>query len=132
MVKSRVVPEGTATLDRTMVAQEALDLLAEAAPPEPEKVHVALEEERVSNRLSQMSLERIEDKKLLRMALDRMKRRRRKICRKGQRSQRTSLFARSGAAVGAGAAAGAQATREAAARRPRKTEEKHKVPKECD
>ena len=40
-VKSSVVPDGTATLDRTIVAQEAFDLLAEAAPFEPEKVQVA-------------------------------------------------------------------------------------------
>lgn len=40
-VKSRVVPEGTATLERTIVAQEVLDLLAEAAPFEPEKVQLA-------------------------------------------------------------------------------------------
>ena len=44
LVKSRVVPEGTATFERTMVAQEALDLLAEAAPLLPEKVQVALED----------------------------------------------------------------------------------------
>lgn len=34
------MPEGTASADKTMVAQEALDLLAEAAPDEPEKVQV--------------------------------------------------------------------------------------------
>ena len=38
LVKSRVVPEGTATLLRVMVAQEALDLLTAAAPLAPEKV----------------------------------------------------------------------------------------------
>jgi hypothetical protein len=41
-VKSRVVPEGTATSERTMVAQEDLDLLANAAPLLPENVQVAL------------------------------------------------------------------------------------------
>ncbi len=41
MVKSRVVPDGTAIFDRTIVAQEAFDLEAAAAPPEPEKVQVA-------------------------------------------------------------------------------------------
>ena len=40
-VKSRVVPEGTATLDKTMVAQLAFDLLAEAAPLAPENVQEA-------------------------------------------------------------------------------------------
>jgi hypothetical protein len=40
-VKSSVVPDGTATLDRTMVEHEVLDLLAEAAPLEPENVHEA-------------------------------------------------------------------------------------------
>jgi len=39
-VKSRVVPEGTASADRMIVEQEVLDLLAEDAPPEPEKVQV--------------------------------------------------------------------------------------------
>ena len=37
-VKSRVVPDGTERALRTMVAQEALDLEAAAAPPDPEKV----------------------------------------------------------------------------------------------
>jgi hypothetical protein len=32
------VPDGTATLDRIIVEQEDCDLLAEAAPEEPEKV----------------------------------------------------------------------------------------------
>lgn len=41
-VRSRVVPEGTATLLRTMVAHEVLDLLAAEAPEDPEKVQVAL------------------------------------------------------------------------------------------
>jgi hypothetical protein len=41
-VKSRVVPEGTATSERTMVAQEDFDLLADAAPLLPENVQVAL------------------------------------------------------------------------------------------
>lgn len=45
MVKSRVVPEGTATSERTMVAQEDLDLLANAAPLLPENVQVALKTE---------------------------------------------------------------------------------------
>ena len=40
-VRSRVVPAGTATEDKVMVVHEALDLIAEAAPVEPEKVHVA-------------------------------------------------------------------------------------------
>jgi hypothetical protein len=39
-VKSKVVPDGTATDDRTMVAQDALDALAEAAPAEPLKVQL--------------------------------------------------------------------------------------------
>ena len=39
-VRSRVLPEGTARALRTMVEQEVLDLLADEAPPEPEKVHV--------------------------------------------------------------------------------------------
>lgn len=42
LVKSRVVPDGTTREESTMVAQEALDLLAEAAPPDPEKVQEAL------------------------------------------------------------------------------------------
>lgn len=37
LVKSRVVPDGTAMLLKTIVAQEALDLLTAAAPEEPEK-----------------------------------------------------------------------------------------------
>jgi hypothetical protein len=41
-VRSRVTPDGTATLERTMVAQDALDLLAAEAPEDPEKVHEAL------------------------------------------------------------------------------------------
>jgi hypothetical protein len=41
LVKSRVVPLGTATLERTMVAQEALDLETAAAPVDPEKVQEA-------------------------------------------------------------------------------------------
>lgn len=41
-VKSRVTPDGTARAERTIVAQAALDLLARAAPLEPEKVHVPL------------------------------------------------------------------------------------------
>ena len=39
-VRSSVVPDGTATDDSTMVEQEVFDLLAEEAPPEPEKVQV--------------------------------------------------------------------------------------------
>lgn len=39
-VRSNVVPEGTASADRMMVEQEVLDLLADEAPPEPEKVQV--------------------------------------------------------------------------------------------
>lgn len=39
-VRSSVTPEGTATLDKTMVEQDVLDLLAEDAPLEPEKVQV--------------------------------------------------------------------------------------------
>ena len=35
-----MVPEGTASADRTMVEQEVLDLLASEAPEEPEKVHI--------------------------------------------------------------------------------------------
>jgi len=38
--RSSVVPEGTATLFKTIVAQEACDLLAAAAPAEPEKVQL--------------------------------------------------------------------------------------------
>jgi hypothetical protein len=34
------VPDGTATLERTIVAQDFCDLLAEAAPVEPEKVQL--------------------------------------------------------------------------------------------
>ena len=56
-VKSRVVPDGTATLERTMVAQEVLDLLAAEAPDDPEKVQDALENWSVSNGLSQTGLE---------------------------------------------------------------------------
>lgn len=44
-MRSRVVPAGTATEERMMVEQEVLDLMAEAAPLEPEKVQV---EERCS------------------------------------------------------------------------------------
>lgn len=40
-VKSSVVPDGTATFDKMMVEHEVLDLLAEAAPLEPENVHEA-------------------------------------------------------------------------------------------
>lgn len=40
LVKSRVVPDGTATLERVMVAQLAFDLLTAAAPVEPEKVQL--------------------------------------------------------------------------------------------
>lgn len=40
LVRSRVVPAGTATLLRMMVAQAAFDFVAEAAPLEPEKVQV--------------------------------------------------------------------------------------------
>lgn len=36
-----MVPDGTATFDKTMVAHEVLDLLAEAAPLEPENVQEA-------------------------------------------------------------------------------------------
>jgi hypothetical protein len=36
-----VVPEGTATLDRTIVAHDAWDLLAEEAPADPENVQLA-------------------------------------------------------------------------------------------
>lgn len=42
LVRSRVVPEGTVMPERTIVAQEALDLLTAAAPLEPEKVQEAL------------------------------------------------------------------------------------------
>jgi hypothetical protein len=35
------VPEGTAMLDKTMVAHAVCDALAEAAPAEPEKVQLA-------------------------------------------------------------------------------------------
>lgn len=34
------MPDGTASADNTMVEQEVLDLLADEAPPEPEKVQV--------------------------------------------------------------------------------------------
>lgn len=34
------MPDGTASADRMMVEQEVLDLLADEAPPEPEKVQV--------------------------------------------------------------------------------------------
>lgn len=37
-VRSRVVPEGTVTAEIVMVAQSALDALAEAAPSDPLKV----------------------------------------------------------------------------------------------
>lgn len=37
-LRSKVVPDGTATLDKIIVEQEDCDLLAEAAPEEPEKV----------------------------------------------------------------------------------------------
>jgi len=40
-VRSRVTPEGTATLLRTMVAQDFFDKLALAAPAAPENVQVA-------------------------------------------------------------------------------------------
>lgn len=39
--RSNVVPDGTATLDRTIVAHEAWDLLAEEAPCDPENVQLA-------------------------------------------------------------------------------------------
>lgn len=39
-VKSKVTPEGTATAEMMMVEQEVLDLLAEEAPADPEKVQV--------------------------------------------------------------------------------------------
>ena len=48
-VKSSVVPEGTATFERTMVAHEALDLLAAEAPDDPEKVQDALRNHQVSS-----------------------------------------------------------------------------------
>jgi hypothetical protein len=38
--RSKVVPDGTATLDRIMVEHDACDLLADDAPLEPEKVQV--------------------------------------------------------------------------------------------
>lgn len=38
--KSKVVPDGTATLDRTMVEHDFCDLLAEDAPLLPEKVQL--------------------------------------------------------------------------------------------
>ena len=38
--RSRVVPEGTATSERTMVAHDDCDLEASAAPFEPEKVQL--------------------------------------------------------------------------------------------
>jgi hypothetical protein len=41
LVRSRVVPDGTATLLRIMVAQEVLDLLAEAASVKVQLVPVA-------------------------------------------------------------------------------------------
>ncbi len=41
LVKSSVVPDGTARADRTMVAQEVLDTLAEAAPLAPLKVQLS-------------------------------------------------------------------------------------------
>jgi len=40
--KSNVTPDGTATLLRTIVAHDAWDALADAAPAEPEKVQEAL------------------------------------------------------------------------------------------
>lgn len=39
-VRSNVVPDGTAKADKMIVEQEVFDLLAEEAPPEPEKVQV--------------------------------------------------------------------------------------------
>lgn len=42
LVRSSVVPDGTARADKTMVAQEALDLLTAAAPLDPENVQDAL------------------------------------------------------------------------------------------
>jgi hypothetical protein len=41
-VRSKTKPDGTSTLERIMVVQDALDLLAAAAPEDPEKVHEAL------------------------------------------------------------------------------------------
>jgi hypothetical protein len=38
LLRSRVVPDGTATSDRMIVEQDFCDALAEAAPEEPEKV----------------------------------------------------------------------------------------------
>jgi hypothetical protein len=38
--RSKVVPDGTATLERIMVEHDACDLLADDAPLEPEKVQV--------------------------------------------------------------------------------------------
>jgi hypothetical protein len=46
-VRSRVVPAGTATEDKTIVEQEVLELIAEAAPLEPEKVQVEARSSRV-------------------------------------------------------------------------------------
>jgi hypothetical protein len=46
-VRSRVVPAGTATEDKTMVEQEVFDLIAEAAPLAPEKVQVEARSSRV-------------------------------------------------------------------------------------
>jgi hypothetical protein len=39
-VRSRITPEGTATEDKMIVEQDVLDLLADEAPPDPEKVQV--------------------------------------------------------------------------------------------
>ena len=39
-VRSKVLPDGTARADKMIVLQEVLDLLAEEAPPDPEKVQV--------------------------------------------------------------------------------------------
>jgi hypothetical protein len=39
-VRSRVTPDGTASAERMMVEHEVFDLLADEAPPDPEKVHV--------------------------------------------------------------------------------------------
>lgn len=41
LLRSNVTPEGTATLERTIVAQDFCEALAEAAPLEPEKVQLA-------------------------------------------------------------------------------------------
>lgn len=41
-VRSSVVPEGTTSESSTIVAQDVLDALAEAAPSEPLKVHDVL------------------------------------------------------------------------------------------